>query len=198
MISAVKAMLIEAVALHNYNDLKIIFIYDEKERDIWNSVKWLPHLWNKDKTVRYIANDVEEAKELSNVISNIQAVHANNKDNDIEEPHYLIIATDRALTEKIQSIKEFYRNPEKSENITLVAMYNEQRYLPKSCSVVCNYGIDKTTVSSFGNITEEEQLIKQPCLYESNPEKVFIDMSNIYLDEISSESMLPTELTYMT
>jgi len=197
MIAAVKAMLIETVALHNYNDLKIIFIYDEKERNVWNSVKWLPHLWNKDKTVRYIANDVEEAKELSNVISNIQAVHSNNKDNDIEEAHYLIIATDRALTEKIQAIKEFYKNPDKCDNITLVAMYNEQRYLPKSCSVVCNYGIDKTTVSNFGNITGEEQLVKQPCLYEADPENVFIDMSNIFLDEVSSESMLPTELTYL-
>lgn len=197
MIAAVKAMLIETVALHNYNDLKIIFIYDEKERYIWNSVKWLPHLWNKDKTARYIANDVEEAKELSNIISNIQAVHTNNKDNDIEEPHYLIIATDRALTEKVQAIKEFCRNPEKSDNITLVAMYNEQRYLPKSCSVVCNYGIDKTTVSNFGSITGEEQVVKQPCLFEADPEKVFIDMSNTFLDEVSSESMLPTELTYL-
>lgn len=197
MIAAVKAMLIETVALHNYNDLKIIFIYDEKERCVWNSVKWLPHLWNKDKTIRYIANDVEEAKELSNIISNIQAVHANNKDNDIEEPHYLIIATDRALTEKIQAIKDFCRNPEKSDNITLIAMYNEQRYLPKSCSVVCSYEIDKTSVSSFGNITGEEQIIKKACLYEDDPENIFADMSNIFLDEVSSKSMLPTELTYL-
>ena len=32
VISMAKAMLIELTALHNYNDLKIVFIYDEKDK----------------------------------------------------------------------------------------------------------------------------------------------------------------------
>ena len=103
VIKTAKALLLELTALHNYSDLKIIFIFSEKERDIWNFVKWIPHTWDDEKSFRYVANDVDEAKELSNLIANIRS----ETDNKVEGPHYLIVAADRILTDKIQSIKEF-------------------------------------------------------------------------------------------
>ncbi len=196
VVAAIKALLLQVTALHNYDDLKIIFICDEKEAGLWKCVKWLPHLWNNEKTLRYIANDAEEAKELSSVISNIQAIHASNTNGETDEPHYLIIATDRILAEKIQALKDFCRNPEKYDNITLLTLYDEQRFLPKTCSIVCNYE-EQTTVSDFNNITGEVQVINSPALYSGDPEPVFINMANTVLDTSAGEKRLPTELTYL-
>lgn len=196
VISMAKAMLIELTALHNYNDLKIIFIYDEKERQVWNFVKWIPHAWNNDKNVRYIANDIEEAKELSNFISNIQAIYENDKENNEDKTHYLIVAADRVLADKIQSLKEFTQNPAKYNNISMLALYDERKFLPKSCSTICSIENSKVTLADFNNITDKPLEIENAISYNDDPEDIFVNMANIELDIIGKDRLLPTELTY--
>ena len=197
IISATKAMLIELTALHNYEDLKIMFIYNEKERRCWEFVKWIPHVWNKEKTFRYIANDVDEAKELSNVISGILAVSENDRSEKTHDTHYLIIAADRVLAEKIQGLKDFLKEPSKYNNISVMALYDEQRRLPKSCSVVCNIESTGSTIADYNNFNGEFQNIDETVRYDGNPEQIFVNMANIELDTLSKESSLPTELTYL-
>jgi len=191
-----KALLLELTALHNYDDLKIMFVYDEKERDIWDFVKWMPHIWNKDKTVRFLSNDIEEAKELSALIANIQAVQESQQKSDNNEPHYLIIVADRILADKIQALKDFCQNPAKYEKISLLALYDERKYLPKSCSIICTIDEKGMNLSDFNSITGESTEIASPALYNENPESSFINMANIELDATASERLLPTELTY--
>lgn len=197
VISIAKALLIELTALHNYDDLKIIFIYNEAERKIWDFVKWIPHVWNNDKTVRYIANDVDEAKELSNIISNIRAVNENNKSNSESTTHYVIVAADRVLAEKIQALKEFVQNPSIADNISVLALYDERKYLPKSCSTICSVEEGGVYISDYNSITDEPQLIKEAVVYDKDPEDIFVKMANIELDIVSASKMLPTSLTYL-
>ncbi len=197
VVSITKALLIELTALHNYDDLKLMFIYNEKERHQWDFVKWIPHIWNKEKSIRYIANDIDEAKELSNIISNIQAVSENKRGEHDESTRYIIIAADRVLAEKIQAIKDFVKEPEKYHNISLLALYNERKYLPKSCSVVCSVEESGVTVADYNNITDKPQKIDSPIRFDGNPESIFVNMANIELDSLSKESSLPTELTYL-
>ncbi len=197
VLSITKALLIELTALHNYDDLKLMFIYNEKERHLWEFVKWIPHVWNKEKSIRFIANDVDEAKELSNIISNIQAISEDKKDDQHGSTRYIIIAADRILAEKIQGIKDFIKEPEKYHNISMLTLYNERKYLPKSCSVVCSVEEAGVTVSDYNNITDKPQKIDTPICFVGNPESIFVNMANIELDSLSKESALPTELTYL-
>lgn len=195
--SIAKALLIELTALHNYDDLKLMFIYNEKERCLWNFVKWIPHVWNKEKTVRYIANDIDEAKELSNIISNIQAVSENDRNASGDSTRYIIIAADRVLAEKIQALKDFVKEPSKYPNVSMLALYDERKYLPKSCSVICSVEESGVTLADYNNITDEPQKIDFPVRFDGDPENIFVNMANIELDSLSKESLLPTELTYL-
>lgn len=196
VIALTKAVLLELTALHNYNDLKIMFIYNEEERNVWESVKWLPHIFNNDKTWRYVVNDIDEAKELSNVILNIGAVYDNNKNKSDDKTHYIIIAADRDLAEKIQSLKEFTHNPEKYENISLLALYDERRYLPKACSVLCSFNASALEVSNFNDTTGDSIIVKEPMLFSGDPDNIFVNMTNIELDINSSNRMLPTDISF--
>ena len=196
VIALTKAVLLQLCALHNYDDLKILFIYNEQERTFWESVKWLPHIFNNDKTWRYVVNDMEEAKALSNVISNIGAVYSNNRDKSDDKTHYIIIAADKDLAEKIQSLKEFTHNPQKYENISLLALYNERRYLPKACSVICSFRGETLEVADFNDTTGASVLVKEPVLYSGNPDSIFVNMANIELDISSDNRKLPTDISY--
>ena len=209
VIGFTKALLIELTAMHNYEDLKIIFIYNEKEREKWEFVKWIPHLWNDERSVRYLANDPDEVKVLSDYISNLRLVQQHNSSKKNEGPYYLIIAADKILAERAQAIKELYQSPEEY-NMTMIALYDERQYLPKACSYVIDLIHDSerkrnpdkyrnvaVTIADYNDITGNRVICRERIQYEDNPENVFIKMANIHLDSPTSAKQLPTQYTFM-
>ena len=61
-------MLAQICANICYTDVKIAIFYNEnseKERKKWEFARWLPHVWNQEKTMRYFATNREEAREVS-------------------------------------------------------------------------------------------------------------------------------------
>lgn len=209
VISFGKAILLELTAMHNYEDLKIIFIYNEKEREEWNFVKWIPHLWNDERTIRYLANDPDEIRILSDYITNIRSVQNYGNKNDVAGPHYLIFAADKVLAERAQAIKELYQSPDNS-NMTMIAMYDERQHLPKACSYVVDLLHDSdvrknpekyknvaATLSDYNDITGQSIICHETIGFDSNPEDIFIRMSNIHLDSSTSTRKLPSQYTFM-
>lgn len=209
VVSFTKALLVELTAMHNYEDLKIIFIYNEKEREIWEFVKWIPHLWNDERTVRYLANDPDEVKVLSDYISNLRSVQQHNSGKKNEGPYYLIFAADKTLAERAQAIKELYQSPE-DYNMTMVALYDERQYLPKACSYVIDLIHDSerrrnpdkyknvaATLADYNDITGNRIICKERIKLDENPEDIFIKMANIHLDSPTSSKQLPSQYTFM-
>ena len=208
VISFGKALLIELTAMHNYEDLKIIFIYDQKEREQWNFVKWIPHLWNDERTIRCLANDPDEVRQLSDYIGNLIAVSRHNGKN-AGGPYYLIFAADKTLAERAQAIKELYQSPDE-EKMTIIALYNERRYLPKACSYVVDlissaerarlpekYRGVAATLADFNDITGQKIVCRERIGFDGDPEDIFIQMSNIQLDSAVTVRRLPAQLSFM-
>ncbi len=209
VISFTKALLIELTAMHNYEDLKIIFIYNEKERSEWEFVKWIPHLWNDEHTVRYLANDPDEVKVLSDYISNLKSVQQHNGGKKNEGSYYLIFAADKTLAERAQAIKELYQAPE-DYNMTMIALYEERQHLPKTCSYVIDLIHDNerkknpdrykgvaATLSDYNDITGNRIVCSECIGYDADPEGIFVQMANIHLDSPASAKQLPSQYTFM-
>ena len=199
VISFVKALLIELTALHNFEDLKIIFIYNEKERSEWEFVKWIPHLWNEERTLRCVANDPDEVKIISDYISAVR-IQGESRAIPQNRPYYLIFAADKRLAERAQAVKELYKNPD-STNMTLLALYDERQYLPNACSYVIDLQNDNSrtsaTLSDYNDITGNKICCSDVIRYDGNPEEIFTKMANIKLDSDSGRKHLPTEYTFM-
>ncbi|WP_411681937.1 FtsK/SpoIIIE domain-containing protein [Clostridium thailandense] len=53
-------MAFQLAALHDSSELKMIFIYNEKNKKSFEWVKKLPHVWNNDTDFRFIAKDKDE------------------------------------------------------------------------------------------------------------------------------------------
>ena len=60
VITLVKRLIVQLTALHSYDELKLVFLYDEKEQDVWDFVKWLPHVWDNENSVRFLASNPKE------------------------------------------------------------------------------------------------------------------------------------------
>lgn len=208
VISFVKALLIELTAMHNYEDLKIIFLYNEAEREQWEFVKWIPHLWNEERTFRYLASTPDEVRLLSEHISVIGADPQNGRRKP-NAPHYLIFAADKTLAERSQAIKAFCQSPD-SENMTLIALYDERQHLPKACSYVIDlihsaerarmpekYRDTAATLADYNDITGDRIVCRERIRYDGNPEELFIQMANIHLNSSAETKKLPSQITFM-
>ncbi|MDR1134305.1 MAG: FHA domain-containing protein, partial [Synergistaceae bacterium] len=59
-----RAVLMNVAAHHSYEDVKIVCVYPENEKREWAWVRWLPHVWNADRTERFVASSRAGAQEL--------------------------------------------------------------------------------------------------------------------------------------
>lgn len=51
----------------SYTDVKIAFCFDEKEfedKNRWDYVRWLPHVWSENKNTRYYATNRQECADV--------------------------------------------------------------------------------------------------------------------------------------
>jgi S-DNA-T family DNA segregation ATPase FtsK/SpoIIIE len=48
-------MLTQLVALHSYDELKLVVIHDPAQKDDWDYLRWLPHTWTDDHSIRFVA-----------------------------------------------------------------------------------------------------------------------------------------------
>ena len=58
-------IVLQLVTLHSYDEVKIMLLIDEEDTTQWDFVKFIPHFWTDDKSVRFYATNMDEMKELS-------------------------------------------------------------------------------------------------------------------------------------
>lgn len=85
----------------SYTDVKIAFCFDEKEfedKNRWDYVRWLPHVWSENKNTRYYATNRQECADVFFELANIMRVRCENENKDIyAQPHYILFVSDVSL-----------------------------------------------------------------------------------------------------
>lgn len=196
VLSFMKGLLIELTALHNYDELKIIVIHDENEKE-WEACKWLPHVWSNDHSVKFMADNVENVKNLSNYMEYVVSTRKGKSEDELsfESPYYLIVCADRKLAEKAATIKELYKN-KKQIHVGMIALYDEEKYLPKTCSSILCVNEDTVDIKNLKDPSQNVTGIHDVIHYNEDPEPLFVQLSNIKLDILSTGNVLPETISY--
>ena len=53
------------LAYHSYADLKIVVLTNTAKKNNWDYMKIAPHSWSDNKQMRFYAENLDEAKEIS-------------------------------------------------------------------------------------------------------------------------------------
>lgn len=190
-------VILQLSMLQSYDELKIAVICNRVESDKLRFVKWLPHLWNNEKTIRYMATSFDEVKELSSIlVKEIQnRKEANNEEINKNEPHYIIIATSKELTLK----SDLFTKIVESGNIGFSAVFafGEMKDLPKECTTVIELDSNESAIYDQSEFSDYRQAFR--CETVSNDLALAIskELSNINLDLTSSYYELPSMLTFL-
>ncbi|MFR5875177.1 MAG: type VII secretion protein EssC [Eubacterium sp.] len=191
-------LILQLATMYSYDEVKFVFLYDDKEDDELKYVKWLPHIWNNDKSLRFLAKNFDDIKLISSYLDLEFESRKEMKEEDLEDtdPYYIIFAFDKQLSLRTDVIKKIYEN-KKNLHFSVISFFDELKNLPKECSNVIelngNIGkiYDKNDVS--GKIVEFA-----PDIYvNNNLEELSVCLSNIKLNMGDDAYILPKMITFL-
>ena len=130
----VKRMLIQLLAFHSYDDLKIIILTDEEHESEWSFVKNAPHLFSDDRSIRFFAASAEEYKE---VCYYLKRVFDSRKDINSDKAEfnqvYLIITDSFKKIRDIDLIEDILDN-KKYVGFSIFIMDKKMTNFPDQCT----------------------------------------------------------------
>lgn len=195
----VKGLLLQASALHSYDELKICLLFNPMEIDIFKEFRWLPHAWSDDQSLRFFASEPNEIKEVFN---QIEKVYFNRLEIDREdelekvEPHYLIVTLDKEITEKSALYQKILKD-DKYRGISFINAFEAVSELPKESSVVIELSEEEGKVYDYSN-TNAQIVSFKPDSFDANAvEPYFKALANIRLRKEESNGDLPNMLTFL-
>ena len=192
-------------ASHSYTDVKMVFLYDEKDKDSlpdWECMRWLPHVWSEDRKIRFMSgNRIEQSEilfHLANVIrSRAEKGYARDNRNTIPKPYYIIFVSKPSLLQGELLTKYIY-DKNASYGITAVLMAENLQQLPNACDVVIE---NDNYFHGIIDLNRDDTKRKQPVHFDhverSALEAFGKRLANINIKEVEVNTEIPDRLGFL-
>ncbi len=197
-INLVKSFILQMMALHSYNELKIMLITDENSSSEWDFIKWIPHFWDDNKETRFFATNNDEVKELSSYIEKNILSRPDNKNGEYSDntPYYVVISTNIKLQKKCEAIQQLL-NYENNCGFSVVILAEELKDLPKETKIVVKVNGAESEVFDKDDTSGEKLAFSLEMFNEAMLNGLSEDIANIELDLSSQRYDLPSMLTFL-
>lgn len=193
-----RKILLQILAYHSYDDVKIVLATSDDNEYQWKFLKDIPHIFSDDKSVRFYTTNNDEHKEVFYYLQQIlnERKNANNGDNNKIEKHYVVI------TDCIKNIRDFefinsILNADKYYGFSLFVMDDKIVDLPDQCKSFVTLNKGDGELNEVLNVKEP---IKFNFEYETyiDYEKCSKILSNIPIDiQTSEEGQLPDKVEFL-
>lgn len=181
----VLALLMQLVMSHSYDEVKCIFLVEEEELCRMDDIRYLPHLWDDERSTRFLVTDQAGTGTVGEYLrQNMQELLQDKKDYGRytkTHPHYVVFALSKRLYDSIEVLKEVLMDKENCVALSVVAAFNE---LPKEC----------TKVIQMREPTTEEQLCFDLLHPDAPPQKFVLDPCDTAVLHTSMKTLANTQL----
>lgn len=128
-------MIASLAVTHSYDELKIVILAPPETREALEIFKYLPHLWDNEKSIRFFATNSTDTQAVVKYLSNIWNSNREKSGNSLKtelkkQAAYVIFALDKVLFD----CSEFFRDLLFNDTycgFSVVAAFNN---VPKECS----------------------------------------------------------------
>ena len=204
--SFIEGLLLQMITFHSYQNLKIVVLTNDKNKDKWEYIKSSPYCWSNDSSARFFATNSNELKEVAFNLE--QQFHkrkykdpdsfvANqNSDYRSYKPYYVIFTDDYKSVKDLEIIKNILSN-EVNYGFSLVIMAPKLTNLPNECKDFLY--IDKGSSAFFEseiNSNTQKQFNADFNVDISLP-PLFMKTSNIPLTLDEEDGNLPSVLKFL-
>lgn len=193
-----KGVIFQIASQYSYDEVKMVFLYDESDSDTFEFVKWLPHTWNEDQNFRFIATNMNETKEVSAYLEKAVETRKEINENDMDEvkPYFIIFALNKAIADRAEFIKQIL-NEKENIHFSIVSFCDELRNLPKECSMVVELSEDNGRLFNKNDISGKSVEFIPDISLTNDPLKMSVKLANIPLNTLANGYRLPSMITFL-
>lgn len=199
-ISLCKNMIVQATTHHSYDDLRVIVLCDEDERDEWMFCKWLPHIFDDVRGMRYFADTTQQSKKILDQMADILIQRKmENIDSEYHStynntPFYLFICASERIIK--HPIMKFLNTDTCKLGVGAIFLFNRLDDLPKECHYIVETGMKGTIVYE-----KEHASSKTAFTVDSVPKEIYEKFARylapIRLDHRKKGEGLPITISFM-
>lgn len=203
VINEVKNLLVNLCTLHFYRDVKIVGIFDETEKEEWESLRWLPHVWDDSQQSRFLAFKKSEAHNLCErmnemIKSRIQETpDSSYMAPERKLPHYIfVLGSKKLLQDELITSNLLVNRPELG--VTCLFLYDRMHELP----LECRYIVDMDHNPEPAAYERDKYNLRAMFTTDKNITGRDFDtfarnMSSIRLDNMAEKASVPDSITFL-
>ena len=194
-------ILIQLMTFYCYDELKIVVFTDEDHASKWDYLKYSNYCFNTDKSFRYFASNIEEARNLSSYLIqelNYKIQMTNNGEDELSapKPYYLIICDSYSAYKKVDFLKALLE-VDKNIGYSTIIIENKLDRLPSKCINFIN--LNEGSSGILKNSYEKAEIMDfhDEIEYGINMMEIVKILSNIPIEIESAEGRLPDAIDFL-
>ena len=128
-------MILQIAATHSYDEVKLILFVEREDVKQLDFVRYLPHSWNDERSIRFFASAQADAQQISAYLSQqLEPVISSNASEKMlqDRPRYIVMALSKKLFDCVEILKDVLRN----ENDCGVSILTAFEGIPKECTKI--------------------------------------------------------------
>lgn len=136
-VKAMKNIIVQLVTNHSYADVRLVILSEEHNYAQWAWARWLPHIWNDSRQVRFLSSDRKQALELLNYFEDVlkkrrNAVSRAGEQKGMILPYLIFVVTDDSLAENREFLK-LVSTADAEVGSSAFLLFDSLGKLPKDC-----------------------------------------------------------------
>lgn len=193
-----KGFIFQLAGFYSYDEVKMIFIYDQEEEKDFGFTKWLPHVWSNDRKIRFIGTNHNEVKEVSAYIEKEIENRLLQSESQFEDvtPYYVVFALSKRLSTRAEMLKKIFSH-KKNIHFSVITFYNELQNLPKECTMVVELEENGGKLFDKNDITGISIPFTPDIFLTEDPYELSVKLANIPLDTSENSANLPLVVTFL-
>ena len=197
VINVSRSMIVQIAALHSYTDVKIAYLFKERDNKKVQWMRWLPHVFSSDKKIRYMANDYSSYQNvLYALTSELRTRDEENENEDVKKnvPHYVVFCTAADIIDKEPIYSYMVSN--KNYGFTFVLLYERMDFLPNECVQIIQSDSHFSGHYSLEVTRNETDAVVFDQISIEEAEYFAKSISGIYVNEMSGGE-IPTSVDFL-
>lgn len=187
--------LLQLAAHHQERSMKLVYFYHEEEKwekKIADCIKWLPHVWDGGRKIRFLAGNEKEAGEI---LPELTKKLAKRTGKELAEEIYVFLLATKELIRGEELYRFLMTEQKETESYTLFLERDKEK-LPGECGCQVIREKDKEEIIYYG----QETLKRQKIIFEENSfaeTESFMRLMAQFLTEESLKEELPEKVSFL-
>ena len=198
-IEFVQRLIAQIVMTHSYDEVKLLILAEEEDLDELGSyVRYLPHVWDDQRTLRFLATNTTDGFQLSEYLKN-ELSEDMKRGRELKKllkdrPYYMVLAFDKKIYDSMEILKEVIKH-DQNLGVGILTIFDN---IPKDCSKIFALGSgEEHSVIHINELDKKDVHFHiDPCAGNVE-EDAMNKISNMYLKLITSTYTLPKMITFM-